>query len=112
MRRWPLLLGAAVLGSGLLRGAYFHFVAEPIWRFEETRPKPVDARYAALRAALPGHGRIGYRTHAPQGSEEFARRYTQALYSLAPLVLVPDDGTVGLVVVDEDTSPLAQVERR
>jgi hypothetical protein len=88
MRRWPLFLGAAVLGSGLLRGAYFHFVAEPIWRFEEPRQKPVDARYAALRAALPDHGSIGYRTNAPRGSEEFARRYTQAVYSLAPLAQV------------------------
>jgi hypothetical protein len=93
---------AAVAAIGLLRSAWLHFVAEPAWRFAETRQERVDARYQPLRGALPPRGVVAYRSDSPQGSERFARRYTMALYSLAPLQLVPDDGALPLVLVDVD----------
>ena len=100
--RRVLLAGAALALIGTLRGAYLHFVSEPLWRFEQTRPALVDDRYAPLRSGLPSRGVVGYRCDSPRGSDSYLRRYTQALYSLAPLVLVADDGKQASVLVDAD----------
>jgi len=80
---------------GMVRIAWFHFVAEPL---HEPRRPHIDARFAPLRSLLPPQGRIGYLSDQPPSSRPGddptgpgTRLYEEAQYALAPLVLVAGD---------------------
>ncbi len=93
-------LWAALLVLGALRIGWFHFGVEKPATLLAAHRERIDARYAAVRPLLPGAGRVGYLCDVPLAGEAGAKLYTQALYSLAPLVLVADDGTARLVLAN------------
>ena len=96
-----IILALAAVGLG--RMAWFHLAVEP--RFPQ-RP-PIDERYRAARGLLPSSGVIGYvsdrrvaRTGAEYETSPGTRRYIEAQYSLAPLVLRLEDDRAALVLAD------------
>jgi hypothetical protein len=110
-----IILALAMVGLG--RMAWFHLAVEP--RFP--RPPPIDERYRAARALLPPSGAIGYvsdgrvaRTPAEYEISPGTRRYIEAQYSLAPLILRVEDDRAALVLADAaDPAGLpALLERR
>lgn len=89
---------------GLLRGAWFHLVSEPL---HDPRRAPIDPRYEKLKPYLPRTGEVGYISDEPaavrlgeDASSIGTRLYLHAQYALAPLVLRYDDATAGLVVAN------------
>jgi hypothetical protein len=96
---------AALTVVGMGRSAWFHFVAEP--RHDSMRA-PIDPRYDALRPFLPLSGELAYVSDdavatGPPGSDlelPGSRRFDQAQYALAPLVLRYDDRRATLVIAD------------
>jgi hypothetical protein len=85
---------------GCARIAWFHFAREPLASLPAAHRTLIDARYDRLRALLPPEGRIGYLSDLPLESDEGSKLYDQAVYSLAPRLLVKDDGRAPFVVVN------------
>ena len=81
-----LVVAAAI--AGLLRGVSVHLYKERVYRLE-IPTKRIDTRYQALLGRLPPAGRLGYLTDAPPDSELAGRMRFDALYALAPRLLVP-----------------------
>jgi hypothetical protein len=108
---------AALTVIGMARSAWFHFVAEP--RHDVMRT-PIDPRYDELRPFLPRSGQLGYvsdegvATGAPGRDLDLlgSRRFDQAQYALAPLVLRYDDQGAALVIADlRDPERLQEILR-
>ena len=96
-----IILALAAVGLG--RMAWFHLAVEP--RFPH--PPPIDDRYRAARGLLPRSGTIGYvsdrrvaRTPAEYETSTGTRRYIEAQYSLAPLILRVEDDRAAVVLAD------------
>ncbi|MBZ5726753.1 MAG: hypothetical protein LAP87_17370 [Acidobacteriia bacterium] len=86
----PIIVAMACLSAGTL--------ARTAWLARHGPPlAPDDARFAALRQALPGRGTVGYISDA--APDDPAGRLFRAQYSLAPVILVRG-GHKALVVVD------------
>jgi hypothetical protein len=81
------VLAAAI--AGLLRGVSVHLYKERVYTLE-IPTRRIDTRYQALLARLPPGGRFGYLTDAPPESEQAGRLRFDALYALAPRLLVSD----------------------
>ena len=108
LARACVLLGAI----GAVRIVYVHFVREDPRGLPAAHAARIEDRYRALKAALPARGRVVYLSDAPLDGEEGARRYVQALYSLAPLVLMKDDGRAQVAIADlRDPSRLPALEK-
>jgi hypothetical protein len=78
----------AIALAGLLRSVSIH-----LWKERSLRGVPttrIDARYAGLHALLPLAARLGYLSDEPRGSERSGHLYFDALYALAPRVLLLD----------------------
>lgn len=72
----------------------------------------MDARYAALAAALPPGGLVGWVSDRPAGENRWSRLYTQCQYALVPRLLV-FDARPELVVADlADPARLGEVAGR
>jgi hypothetical protein len=108
--------------AGAARGVFFHLVSEPISQLagaaREERP---ESRYAQVRLLLPRTGRIGYLTDVPvstapgprEGAELGTWFYLQAVYALAPLVVVQGDaGTDPVLASVVDPGRLDELARR
>jgi hypothetical protein len=102
---------------GMLRSAWLHFVSEPLHDFQRER---IDPRFAAVKALLPPAGEIGYvsdeRVGTGQPGSEVdlpgSKRFDQAQYALAPLVLLYEDQRAALVIADlRDPARLPEVAR-
>jgi hypothetical protein len=101
----------------MLRSAWFHLVAEPLHDFKRER---IDSRYEAVRPFLPASGELGYVSDervaigAP-GTEVDAsgtRRFHEAQYALAPLLLRYEDDSAALVLANlGDPSRLPEILR-
>jgi hypothetical protein len=65
-----------------------------------TIPSRIDDRYVGIRPLVPHDGRARFLTDERFARELDSKRYTQTLYSLAPLVLTLDDADAGLAVAD------------
>jgi hypothetical protein len=96
-----IILALALVGLG--RMAWFHLAVER----RIPHPPPIDDRYRAARALLPVSGTIGYvsdarvaRTPAEYETSKGTRRYIEAQYSLAPLILKVEDSRAALVLAD------------
>jgi hypothetical protein len=100
----------AVALAGLLRDSSVH-----LWKERSLEGVPttrIDPRYAQLAAALPREEIFGYLSDGPLGEEKLGRRYFDALYALAPRVLVPDDPEARFFIADAtDAQALARLER-
>jgi hypothetical protein len=98
----PVLWFSVVLALvGMARDLDVHLVQEPVIRLPQAMSAPtIDARYAAIKRALPRHGQLGYVSDLPLDQEGGDTLHLQAIYALAPLVLVRDDGSPGLVVAN------------
>jgi hypothetical protein len=116
----PVIIPAAVAALslvGLLRGAYLHFVSEPM--HEPVRER-IDLRYARLKAMLPAGGAVGYVSDLPAArhpsdnpSSPGTRLLEQAQYALAPIVLRYQDVGAPLVVANlDDPGRLQEVAQR
>lgn len=82
----------AIAVPGLLRDVSVYF-----WKAGPLVTSRAGERYAPLARALPETARAGFVTDAADG----AQRYDEALYALAPRVLIPrDDGSARFLVVD------------
>ena len=79
------MVAAAV--AGLLRGVSVHLYKERVYTLQVPQ-KRIDARYLGLLARLPPDGRFGYLNDAPTNSEQAGRLRFDALYALAPRLLV------------------------
>ncbi len=111
-RRGPFLI-AVLLFLGAGRIGYFHFVREQPAELGRLARARIDDRYRALRPFLPSGARVGYASDVPLDSEEGAKRYVQALYALAPALIVRDDGRAPLVVGDAaNEAALAELVRQ
>jgi hypothetical protein len=93
-----------VLGAiGFARAAYFHFHVER----HLANQRAIDERYRAIFAALPRSGTIGYvsdrrvaRTPAEYEVSPGTRRYIEAQYAVAPVILRVDDDRSAIVLAD------------
>jgi hypothetical protein len=96
----------AVAAVGFLRTAWVHFRVEPLAGAE----RPLDERFAPLRALLPERGSAGYLGEGPPGGE---RAYLRAAYALSPLLLRPGDLAQRWVVVElADPAGIERIARR
>ena len=114
MLRFETLARACALlaALGALRIGWFHFLREPLRELPAAHAARIDDRYRSLSKVLPARGRFVYLGDEPLESDPGAARYGQALYSLAPRVLVKDDGAAKLGVADlRDPSRLGEVCR-
>ncbi len=68
----------------------------------DVRSHPIDERYAGLAERIPLHATVGYIAEEGLETLEGQRRFSQASYSLAPRLVLPDDGATALVLVDLD----------
>jgi hypothetical protein len=98
--RKQLAVVLALAAVGVVRTAYFHFAVEGLASAPVERTRHIDDRYAQVAAALPPHARVGYLTDLDLEQLAGARRYEQALYSLAPRLLASDDGRAPVVLAD------------
>jgi len=101
-------LAAAIVvlaAVGMCRGLWLHLVSEPLHDFRRER---IDPRFEQVRPLLPPSGEIGYVTDqpaaiGPSGADAASpgtRRFEQAQYALAPLVLRYDDVRSAVVLAD------------
>lgn len=79
----------AALGS--TRIAWYHFFREDLRGLRAARAARIDDRYRGVSSLLPPRGTVVYLSDAALDSEEGARLYLQALYSLSPRILIKDD---------------------
>ena len=102
--RITAVVGALAL-VGTVRSAWLHFVSEPAHDFMRA---PIDQRYEPLKPWLPRSGSLGYLsdvrvdTGAP-GADPTAlgsRRFDEAQYALAPLLLRYQDPRAPLVIAN------------
>jgi len=107
----------ALAAVGLARMAWFHLAVEP----RAPHPPPIDERYRDVRGALPRSGAIGYvsdrriaRTPAEYEGSPGTRKYIEAQYALAPLILRVDDDRAAAVLVEavDAVAAAALLERR
>jgi hypothetical protein len=96
--RWIALFSVV----GLLRLAYFHFRVEPR---DFPVARHIDERYAALEAAVPASGEVGYVSDAPPPANQTddptvpgTRLFEETQYALAPLILRNGDDTQPIVI--------------
>lgn|GEM_PF-1444941 len=116
---------AALCVVGLARQAFFHLVSEPIGQLATAARAPrSDLRYLELRQSLQRRGalRVGYLSDEPVDTQpgpsahpSGSKLYQQALYALAPVVLVYGEDRAPLVLVNlldpAALEPLAQSHR-
>jgi hypothetical protein len=103
-RLGSFLLVAVMAVAGDLTPSYLLVRGNP---FEPVSVEPVsdaEQRLAPLRRRLAPLARVGYISSLRAwSSEEWARRYLEAQYSLAPIVVAPHaDATIVLVDADDD----------
>ena len=120
MKQRILSWAIAVLAvAGAAREAWFHLVAEPVWRIGSHGPRS-DERYVTVREALPARGRVGYVSDEPvstrpgalQADEWGTWLYQSAQYALAPLVLAVGDSRAEVVLANlKDPARLEEVAR-
>jgi len=110
---------ALLAAVGIAREAWFHLVAEPVWRLGSHGPRS-DERYVTVREALPARGRVGYVSDEPvstrpgalQADEWGTWLYQSAQYALAPLVLAVGDSRAEVVLANlKDPARLEEVAR-
>lgn len=106
--RWVALTVAALAVLGMGREAFFHLLAEPIGQLPAVVHAPrSDERYLELRKLLPLGARLGYLSDelidtepGPVAHEPGTKLYQQALYALAPVVLLYGDDRAPLVLAN------------
>ena len=107
----------ALAAVGLARMAWFHLAVEP----RSPNPPPIDERYRPIRGALPLTGTIGYvsdrrvaRTPSEYEVSPGTRKYIEAQYALAPLILRVDDDRAPAVLVEavDAAAAAALLDRR
>ena len=74
----------------------------------ESKSPPIDRRYAGLTERIGLRAKVGYVGESSVETLEGQRRFSQASYALAPRLLLPDDGTAALVLVDLDQASRTQ----
>ena len=99
--------GTAVLIAGVVVGAG-HALYTELGKLGQVGPAGDEitvyqARFDAVRAALPGRGVVGYVSNAPRGTVNEMSRWYVAQYALSPRVLVPGKLDAPHVVVDYGT---------
>jgi hypothetical protein len=97
---------------GAVRILYFHFLHEDPRELPAAYAARIDDRYRGLSKVLPPRGKIVYLSDEPTGSPQGVRLYVQALYALAPRILVKDDGTTRTAIADlSDGGKLDEIAR-
>jgi hypothetical protein len=68
-------------------------------------PSRIDARYAEIRPLMPDAGVVSFLTDERFARELDSKRYTQALYALAPVVLILNDRDADIAIADVEDPP-------
>ena len=103
-------IGVVVLLAGALRIGYAQVVHPPADL--ETHGR-IDARYAGLAALLPVDRPVAWLSENGLETLEGQRRFGEASYALSPRILLPDDGSAALVLIDlASPEKLAELARR